>query len=82
MSTVLHQQRRFTNYDFGFQIRRTVRLCRALEILEASQVTDPLPTRRNLVDLLEEGIIEGKLSRYGWLVYEDSFLNWIRNFNA
>lgn len=81
MSTVL-TQRRFTNYDFGFQIRPTLRLSRVREILEGSRVMDPLPSKRNLIDLLEEGVIEGKLTRYGWLVFEDSFLRWLRDING
>jgi len=81
MSTVL-APRRFTNYDFGFQIRPSLRLSRVLEILQHSRVMDPLPSKRNLIDLLEEGVIEGKITRYGWLVFEDSFLQWLREING
>lgn len=79
MSTALH--RRFTNYDFGFEIRPTLRLSRVMEIVKGSRIMDPPPTRRNLMHLLEEGVIEGNLTSYGWLVYEDSLLKWIRSIN-
>jgi hypothetical protein len=80
MSTVL-QQRLFRSYDPGFRVRPTLRLCRVQEILEELRVMDPLPSRRNLIDLLEEGVIEGNLTRYGWLVYEESFLQWLKQLN-
>ncbi len=81
MSTVL-QQRLFANYELSFTIRPTLRLSRVRDILKAHRVIDPLPSRRNLIDLLEEGVIEGTLSRYGWLVYEDSFLKWLKELNT
>lgn len=75
------QQRRFTNYDFGFQIRRTLRLSLVMALLGKSEFMSPLPTRRNITDLLEEGVIEGRLTDYGWIVYEDSFLAWLKQFS-
>lgn len=81
MSAVMQQQRRFTNYDFGFRVRKSLRLCRVMELLQQSEFMDPIPTRRNITDLLEEGTIEGKLTDYGWIVYEDSLLSWLKQFS-
>jgi hypothetical protein len=81
MSTVL-QPTLFPKYELTFKIRPALRLSRVHEILKTHRVMDPLPSRRNLIDLLEEGVIEGTLSRYGWLVYEDSFLKWLRELNG
>jgi hypothetical protein len=81
MSTPLQHQRRFTNYDLGFGVRPKLRLCRVQEILLQKRVLDPPPSRRNLINLLEEGVIDGKLTSYGWVVYEDSFLRWLKAFD-
>jgi hypothetical protein len=80
MSSAL-QQPLFPKYQLSFTIRPTLRLSRVEEILKTHRVMDPLPSRRNLIDLLEEGVLEGTLSRYGWLVYEESFLAWLRALN-
>lgn len=69
-------------YDFGFDIRRSLRLARVEEILRQTGVIDPVPSRANLIELVEEGQLEGKKTDYGYIVYEDSFKQWVRGFQV
>lgn len=68
-------------YDFGFKVRPTLRLSRVEEILRATRIIEPVPSRRTLINLIQEGIIEGKQTRFGYVVYEDSFKDWIHNYH-
>lgn len=40
---------------------------------------DPVLSRRN--HLTNRGKMEGKLTDYGWIVYEAPFLAWCKSFN-
>lgn len=69
-------------YDFGFDIRRSLRLVRVEEILRQTGVIDPVPSRANLIELIEDGRLDGKLTSYGYIVYEDSFKTWVAGFQV
>jgi hypothetical protein len=66
-------------YDFGFPVRRKLRLSEIEEILRNAKVIQPIPTRRYFTNKLEDGTLEGVLTEFGWLVYEDSFKAWVRS---
>lgn len=69
-------------YDFGFGIRRTLRLVRVEEILRQSGVIDPVPSRPYLIAQIEEGKLEGKLTDFGYVVYEESFKQWVADYQT
>jgi hypothetical protein len=69
-------------YDFGFPIRPTLRLCEIEEILRRTRAVVPVPTRPTLIKLIEDGTLQGLMpshSQFGYVVYEDSFKAWVRN---
>jgi hypothetical protein len=68
-------------YDFGFKVRPTLRLSRVEEILRTTRIIEPLPSRRTLINLITEGIIEGKQTSFGYVVYEDSFKSWVHQYH-
>jgi hypothetical protein len=37
------------------------------------------PSRNTLIEMCEEGTLEGTKTRFGWMVYEDSFEGWVRS---
>ncbi len=65
-------------YDFGFPTRRMLRLCEIEDILKRSRLITPIPSRSYFLKKLEDGTLEGKQKEFGWLVYEDSFKEWVR----
>ncbi|MEO6392851.1 MAG: hypothetical protein ABIP75_13470 [Pyrinomonadaceae bacterium] len=69
-------------YEFGFSIRPILRLNYVEKILRATRVVVPIPSRPTLIGWLEEGVWEGKKLDYGWVVYEDSFHEWVRRMQA
>ncbi len=66
-------------YDFGFAIRPCLRLSRIEEILQQTKIVDPVPSRKTLIRALEQGLLDGKKVKSGWIVYEDSFNAWVRS---
>ena len=66
-------------YDFGFTHRPCLRLSRIEEILKQTRVIDPVPSRRTLIRSIEAGTLDGKKTKAGWIVYEDSFKAWVRS---
>lgn len=70
---------RAAQFDFGFPIRRTLRLCEIEEIMQHSMIIKPPPSRSYYLNKLEDGTLEGHRTEFGWVVYEDSFRNWVKN---
>ncbi len=66
-------------YDFGFAPRPALRLSEIEQILRRHRIINPIPSRANLIELVEDGRLEGKLTNYGYIVYEDSFKKWVRS---
>ena len=69
-------------YDFGFKVRRTLRRSNVQDILHKSGAFDQVPSRPYLIGLIEEGRLEGKLTDFGYIVYEESFNEWVRSFQT
>lgn len=67
-------------YDFGFPVRPAMRLREIETILKQTRVISPVPSRPTLIKLLEAGTLEGRKMARVWLVYEDSFHQWVRSF--
>lgn len=65
-------------YQFDFEARTMLRLSAIERIIRSNRLIVPAPSRPKLIGLIEEGRLKGKRTEYGWLVFEDSFLQWIR----
>jgi hypothetical protein len=65
-------------YKLDFSPRPMLRLSVIEQTIRANRVLVPPPSRPKLIALIEEGRLQGKRTEYGWLVFEDSFHNWIK----
>jgi hypothetical protein len=68
---------RAMQFDFGFKVRPQLRLGEIEEILRAAHAI--VPSRPTLVAMCEDGTLEGQKTRFGWVVYEDSFKAWVKS---
>lgn len=66
-------------YEFGFPIRPALRLGYVESILQSSRVLLPVPSRGLLIRMIQSGELEGKKVGGVWIIYEDSFLSWVRS---
>ena len=66
-------------YHINFATRPLLRLSAVEQIIRTNRLLVPPPSRPKLVALIEEGRIQGKRTEYGWVVYEDSFLAWVKD---
>lgn len=71
----------FNGLNFGFVVRPTLRLYDVLIIMERTRVLGAKPSRHTLIAMIESGEIEGKLTRVGWVVFEDSLAKWFKQFS-
>ena len=72
---------------FNFQVRTTLKLSEVENIIRQKRIIVPCPSRQTLIGMCEDGTLESvgkdtsgdpKPTSLGWLVYEDSFVNWVR----
>ncbi len=69
---------------FDIQVRPKMRLSEIERILKDNRAIVPVPSRQTLIRMCESGVLEtptGKPGRSGWLVYEDSFLKWLKSLD-
>jgi len=64
-------------YKFDFAPRTMLRLADIEAILKQGKIFKEIPSRKHLIELCEDGTFEAKLNRLGWLVFEDSFEEWL-----
>jgi hypothetical protein len=69
-------------YQLNFATRPMLRLSAVEQIIRSNRLLVPPPSRPKLIALIEEGRIDGKLTEYGWVVYEDSFLAWVKDLQG
>lgn len=67
-------------YEFGFEVRPAMRLREIEAILRRTRVITPVPSRPTLIGLVEQGTLQGRKLSHGWIVYEDSFKDWVKSF--
>ncbi len=66
---------------FPFAVAPTYRLQEIEEILRKTQVCGKTPpSRATLQSFCEDGTFEAKLTSFGYLVKQNSFWNWMRQF--
>ena len=68
-------------FDFDFPLRTPLRLCLVEEIIRKQRVILPPPSRACLIEMLEDGRLEGHKTTFGWVVYEDSFRKWVKSLH-
>jgi len=69
-------------YYFDFAPRPILRLCFIEEVIKKQSLITPPPSRPTLIALIERGDMEGKKTDFGYVVYEDSFRNWIKRMTT
>jgi len=67
---------------FGFAPRPKLRLAKVEELIAQHRIVDPPPSRQTLINWIEEGILDGRLTQLGWIVYEDSFIAWAKSLEG
>jgi hypothetical protein len=67
------------NFDFGFKTETMIRLAHVEAILRATRVMIPVPSRDALIKLIEDGTLIGRKTRYGYLVTEQSFKDFVKS---
>lgn len=69
----------------GFAPRPKLKLSEIERLLRKTRAVVPCPARQTLINWCEEGVFETaprSTERDQWLVYEDSFLNWLRKLDG
>lgn len=66
--------------DFGFAPRSVMKICTVRDLLRQHGTIKPVPSRPKLIELIEDGRIEGYYNEdlHCYVVFEDSFLAWLR----
>ena len=67
------------SFNFGFTVVPALRLKHVEQILRQSRAITPVPSRQNLIMLIESGVLRGKPTNYGWVVYEDSLIEFVKS---
>lgn len=71
--------------SFDFQLRTKIRLSEIERIIRKHRIIVPPPSRQTLIKLCEDGTFEtagNRPSTIGWLVFEDSFLKWLKELDS
>ncbi|HVF47289.1 MAG TPA: hypothetical protein VNA17_06975 [Pyrinomonadaceae bacterium] len=71
-----------TQHLLDLSPRPILRLAEIERLIRKHRIIIPTPSRRCLIRLCEDGTFEtagNAPSKLGWLVYEDSFLGWVRS---
>lgn len=68
------------HFNFGFETETCLRLQRAEEILRSQRIFEPIPSRNTLIKLIEDGTLAGMKTSVGYVIYESSFVAWVRSF--
>lgn len=63
--------------------RPKLRLAEVERLIRKHRILVPVPCRRNLIEMCEDGTLETPPHRPNapWLVYEDSFLKWVESLD-
>lgn len=67
-----------------FSPRPKLRLAEIESLIRKHRIIVPALSRRALIALCEDGTLEtagNAPTKVGWLVFEDSFLRWVRNLD-
>ncbi len=59
------------------RIRPALRMAEVERVIVASGALRKSPSRQTLIRMIERRELDGKLMRFGWVVYEDSLESWL-----
>lgn len=65
--------------------RTRMRLSEIEKIIRRDRILIPPPARSTLIGLIEDGTFEAtgpEPTKFGWLVYEDSFWRWVKSLDG
>lgn len=65
--------------------RARMRLAEVERIIRKERILVPPPSRSALIGMIEDGTFEATSSsptKFGWLIYEDSFRRWVRSLDG
>ena len=71
-------------HSLNITIRSTLRLSEVERLIKKHRIIVPAPSRKGLRAMCEQGAfqtVSDQPSRLGWLVYEDSFWEWVKEMN-
>lgn len=71
-----------TPFSLGFVPRPLLRIGFVEQIIKRDRIIIPCFTRPTMIEMIEKGILEGTKSNFGWLIYEDSFIKWIKDLQT
>lgn len=60
----------------GFSVRPMLRLAEVEKLITESGFLKCPPSRQTLIRMIDRNEFEGKLTNFGWIIYEDSFWKW------
>ncbi len=72
-----------TQHLLDLSLRPKLRLSEIERLIRSHRIIVPAPSRRLLIALCEDGTLETATKKRNepWLVYEDSFLKWIKSLD-
>ena len=72
-----------TQHLLDLSPRPKLRLSEIERLIRKHRIIVPMPSRRYLITLCEDGTFETPVRRAKdpWLVYEDSFLKWVKSMD-
>jgi len=73
-----------TKQTLDLSPRPILRLAEIDRLIRKHRIIVPPPTRRALTAMCEDGTFDtagNAPTKMGWLVFEDSFVNWVKSLN-
>lgn len=76
---------------FDFKPRTKLKLSQIEYLIRKYRIIIPCPSRQTLIGMCEDGTFESaghdeegmpKPTRFGWLVFEESFLKWAKSLES
>jgi hypothetical protein len=64
-------------FRFEFAPRPMLRLSEIEQIIRQYRIMREPPARKTLIEMCEDGTLDGSKTRFGWMVFEESFEAWI-----
>lgn len=68
-----------------YSSRPKLRLTEVERLIKRHRIIVPPLSRRTLTNMCEQGVLEtagSGPSKFGWLVFEDSFWNWVKSLEV
>lgn len=80
----IYMERISVKQTLDFHPRTKIRLSEIERLIKKHRIIIPPPSRQTLIKLCEDGTFEtvgGGPTAIGWLVFEDSFTQWVRSLD-